>query len=296
MITATQSDLDLPGINKLRSGKVREVFDLGETLLFVVTDRLSAFDVILPDPIPDKGAVLNQLSAFWFKHFDTIDNHFVTADFDKFPAELREFRDQLAGRSMIVKKTKPLTVECVVRGYLAGSGWKEYQKSQSVCGIKLPAGLQLASQLPEPIFTPSTKAEQGHDENIDMTECRRMLGDDIAKRVQELSLQIYSAGRDHAAKHGIIVADTKFEFGTLGDKLLLIDECLTPDSSRFWPADQYVVGQSPPSFDKQFVRDYLETLDWDKTPPAPRLPLDVIEKTSAKYREAFRCLTNEELA
>jgi phosphoribosylaminoimidazole-succinocarboxamide synthase len=296
MITATQSDLDLPGIKKLRSGKVREVFDLGETLLFVVTDRLSAFDVILPDPIPDKGAVLNQLSAFWFKHFDKIDNHFVTADFDKFPNELGEFRDQLAGRSMIVKKTKPLTVECVVRGYLAGSGWKEYQKSQSVCGIKLPSGLKLASQLPEPIFTPSTKAEQGHDENIDMAECRRMLGDDMAERVQKLSLQIYSAGRDHAAKHGIIVADTKFEFGTLGDKLLLIDECLTPDSSRFWPADQYAVGQSPPSFDKQFVRDYLETLDWDKTPPAPRLPNDIIEKTSAKYREAFRCLTGHDIS
>jgi phosphoribosylaminoimidazole-succinocarboxamide synthase len=303
MQIAPQSKIDLPGIKKLRSGKVREVFDLGETLLFVVTDRLSAFDVILSDPIPDKGAVLNQLSAFWFKHFDNseipreqrIANHFVTADFDKFPNDLREFRDQLAGRSMIVKKTKPLTVECVVRGYLAGSGWKEYQKSQSVCGIKLPAGLQLASQLPEPIFTPSTKAEQGHDENIDMTECRRMLGDDIAERVQKLSLQIYSAGRDHAAKHGIIVADTKFEFGTLGDKLLLIDECLTPDSSRFWPADQYVVGQSPPSFDKQFVRDYLETLDWDKNPPAPQLPQDVIEKTSEKYREAFRRLTGKDI-
>jgi len=295
MTTATQSDLDLPGIKKLRSGKVREVFDLGDTLLFVVTDRLSAFDVILPDPIPDKGAVLNQLSAFWFKHFDKIDNHFVTAEFDKFPNELQKFREQLAGRSMIVKKTKPLTVECVVRGYLAGSGWKEYQKSQSVCGIKLPPGLQLASQLPEPIFTPSTKADEGHDENIDMAECRRLLGDEIADQVKNLSLQIYSAGRDHAAKNGIIVADTKFEFGTLGDRLLLIDECLTPDSSRFWPADQYSVGESPPSYDKQFVRDYLETLDWDKTPPAPRLPKDVIEKTSAKYREAFRRLTNQEL-
>jgi phosphoribosylaminoimidazole-succinocarboxamide synthase len=295
MTTATQSDLDLPGIKKMRSGKVREVFDLGDTLLFVVTDRLSAFDVILPDSIPDKGAVLNQLSAFWFKHFDKVDNHFVTAEFNDFPNELREFREQLAGRSMIVKKTKPLTVECVVRGYLAGSGWKEYQKSQSVCGIKLPAGLQLASQLPEPIFTPSTKAEQGHDENIDMNECRRLLGDEMAERVKNLSLQIYSAGRDHAAKHGIIVADTKFEFGTKDGKLLLIDECLTPDSSRFWPADQYVVGQSPPSFDKQFVRDYLETLDWDKTPPAPRLPQEIIEKTSAKYREAFQRLTSHEL-
>jgi phosphoribosylaminoimidazole-succinocarboxamide synthase len=182
-----------------------------------------------------------------------------------------------------------------VRGYLAGSGWKEYQKSQGVCGIKLPPRLQLASPLPEPIFTPSTKAEQGHDENIDMKECRRLLGDETAERVRKLSLEIYSAGRDYAEKRGIIVADTKFEFGTIGNQLLLIDECLTPDSSRFWPADQYVVGQSPPSFDKQFVRDYLETLDWDKTPPAPRLPQDVIEKTSAKYREAFRRLTNHDL-
>ena len=290
-----QTTLDLPGIKKLRSGKVREVFDLGETLLFVVTDRLSAFDVILSDPIPDKGAVLNQLSAFWFKHFDKIDNHFVTADFDSFPNELRPFREQLVRRSMIVTKTKPLTVECVVRGYLAGSGWKEYQKSQSVCGIKLPKGLQLASKLPEPIFTPSTKAEHGHDENIDMNECRRLLGDEMAERVKDLSLQIYSAGRDYAAERGIIVADTKFEFGTIGDRLLLIDECLTPDSSRFWPADEYVVGNSPPSFDKQFVRDYLETLDWDKTPPAPRLPKEIIEKTSAKYREAYRRLTNHDL-
>lgn len=292
---APQSTFDLPGINKLRSGKVREVFDLGQQLLFVVSDRLSAFDVVLSDPIPKKGAVLNQLSAFWFKRFNSIANHFVTADFDQFPNELQKFNDQLAGRSMIVKKTKPLAVECVVRGYLAGSGWKEYQKSESVCGIKLPRGLQLASQLPEPIFTPSTKAEQGHDENIDMQECARILGQEMAERVQKLSLEIYSAGRDHAQKRGIIVADTKFEFGMLDGELLLIDEVLTPDSSRFWPADQYVVGQSPPSFDKQFVRDYLETLDWDKTPPAPRLPAEIIDKTSAKYVEAFERITGEKL-
>ena len=290
-----QSSIDLPGIKKLRSGKVREVFDLDDTLLFVVSDRLSAFDVILPDPIPFKGAVLNQISAFWFKRFQKVDNHFVTADFDEFPGELRRFREQLAGRSMIVRKTTPLTVECVVRGYLAGSGWKEYQQSQSVCGIKLPPGLQLASPLPEPIFTPSTKAEEGHDENIDMKECRRLLGHEIANRVADLSLQIYSEGRDYARERGIIVADTKFEFGTLDGKLLWIDECLTPDSSRFWPADQYRAGSSPPSFDKQFVRDYLETLDWDKTPPAPHLPREIIEKTSAKYREAFSRLTGAEL-
>jgi phosphoribosylaminoimidazole-succinocarboxamide synthase len=295
MPDSPQSFIDVPGIKKLRSGKVREVFDLGETLLFIATDRLSAFDVILPNPIPHKGAVLNQLSAFWFKRFGSIDNHFVTANFDDFPKDLRAFREELAGRSMIVRKTKPLPVECVVRGYLAGSGWKEYQESQSVCGIKLPPGLQLASKLPEPIFTPATKAEAGHDENIDMERCAQILGEKMAQRVKELSLEIYSRGRDHAAQHGIIVADTKFEFGQVNNQLLLIDECLTPDSSRFWPADRYVIGQSPPSFDKQFVRDYLETLDWDKTPPAPSLPRDVIAKTSAKYVEAFERLTGEKL-
>ena len=295
MQTSPQSLIDLQGIKKLRSGKVREVFDLGETLLFVVTDRISAFDVILPDPIPYKGAVLNQISAFWFKRFDNIPNHFVTARFDEFPVQLQPLREQLAGRSMIVKKTQPLPVECVVRGYLAGSGWKEYQESQSVCGIKLPPGLKQASKLPEPIFTPATKAETGHDENIDMTRCTEILGKDLAERVKTLSLDIYSRGRAHADQCGIIVADTKFEFGTIGDDLLLIDECLTPDSSRFWPKDDYTVGQSPPSFDKQFVRDYLETLDWDKTPPAPRLPKEVMEKSSAKYVEAFRRLTGGEL-
>src|SRR6059058_1029346 len=295
METSLQSVINLPGIKKLRSGKVREVFDLGDTLLFVVTDRISAFDVILPDPIPHKGAVLNQISAFWFKRFDDIRNHFVTATFDEFPKELQPFREQLAGRSMIVKKTQPLPVECVVRGYLAGSGWKEYQQSQSVCGIKLPAGLKQASQLPEPIFTPATKAETGHDENIDMKRCVEILGKEIADRVKTLSLEIYSRGREHAAQHGIIVADTKFEFGTVNGELLLIDECLTPDSSRFWPVNEYVVGQSPPSFDKQFVRDYLETLDWDKTPPAPHLPREIVEKTSAKYREAFSRLTGGKL-
>jgi phosphoribosylaminoimidazole-succinocarboxamide synthase len=208
---------------------------------------------------------------------------------------LGPFREQLAGRSMIVRKTKPLPVECVVRGYLAGSGWKEYQEWQTVCGIKLPGGLQLASKLPEPIFTPATKAEAGHDENIDLKRCAEILGEQTAGRVKELSLAIYSRGRDHAAEHGIIVADTKFEFGMLDGKLLLIDEVLTPDSSRFWPADQYVIGQSPPSFDKQFVRDYLETLDWDKTPPSPSLPKDVVAKTSAKYVEAFERLTGDKL-
>jgi phosphoribosylaminoimidazole-succinocarboxamide synthase len=291
----TLVSLDLAGLTKLRSGKVREVFDLGETLLFVATDRLSAFDVILPDPIPDKGAVLNQISAFWFERITFAKNHLVAADFAKFPAELQRFREQLAGRSMIVRKTKPLPVECVVRGYLAGSGWKDYQATGVVCGHKLPPGLQLASELPEPIFTPSTKNETGHDLNIDWAQCCAMVGESIAERLRDLSLQIYRAGKKHAATCGIIVADTKFEFGLVGDDLLLIDECLTPDSSRFWPANSHAPGQSPPSFDKQFVRDYLETLAWNKTYPGPSLPNDVIEKTSAKYREAFRRLTGNEL-
>ncbi|MEP6698553.1 MAG: phosphoribosylaminoimidazolesuccinocarboxamide synthase [Verrucomicrobiota bacterium] len=294
MATSPQSIIELPGIKKLRSGKVREVFDLGETLLFVVTDRLSAFDVILPDPIPQKGAVLNQLSAFWFRRFDFVTNHMITADIEKFPRELAPFHEQLRSRSMIVRKAQPLPVECIVRGYLAGSGWKEYQQTGAVAGMALPPGLQLASQLPAPIFTPSTKRDSGHDENIDWPECCRLLGQEVAERVRDLSLKIYEAGRAHAADCGIIVADTKFEFGFSGDELLLIDECLTPDSSRFWPADQYVVGQSPPSFDKQFVRDYLETLDWDKNPPAPSLPAEIIEKTSQKYREALERLIGHE--
>ena len=285
--------LELP-LPKLRSGKVREVFDLGEALLIVTTDRLSAFDCILPDPIPDKGAVLNQLSAFWFQRFYFTPNHLLAVQFNI--PELDAYSDQLRRRTMIVRKTHPLPVECVVRGYLAGSGWKEYREHGTICGHQLPPGLELGSELPEPIFTPSTKSEAGHDENIDWAECCRRLGSDIAERVRELSLKIYNAGREHAAGCGIIVADTKFEFGLADGELILIDECLTPDSSRFWPADQYVTGQSPPSFDKQFVRDYLETLDWDKTPPAPSLPQEVIEKTSAKYREAFARLTGTELA
>src|ERR1700719_3899004 len=295
MQTDAQSIVDLPGIKKLRRGKVREVYDLGETLLFVGRDRISALDAILPDPIPKKGAGLNQLSAFWFNKFGKIENHFVTTEFNVFPKQLRPFRDQLEGRSMIVKKTKPLAVECVVRGYQIGSGWKEYQQSQSVCGIKLPAGLKQASKLPEPIFTPATKADTGHDENIGMKRCAEILGNEIAERAKDLSLQIYSAGRDHAENKGIIVADTKFEFGQINGHLLLIDEVLTPDSSRYWPADHYAEGQSPPSFDKQFVRDYLETLDWNKTPPGPKLPGDVIARTAAKYVEAFERLTGEKL-
>src|SRR5438105_452721 len=287
--------LDLPGIRKLRSGKVREVFDLAGTLLFVATDRLSAFDVVFPDPIPGKGSVLNQLSAFWFRRFTFVQNHMITAEIEEFPRELAPYHEQLHGRSMIVRKAQPLPVECVVRGYLAGSGWKEYQQSGTVSGVALPSGLELASQLAEPIFTPSTKSDVGHDENIDWKECCRLLGDDVAERVKDLSLKIYEAGRAHAAKCGIIVADTKFEFGRFDNELLLIDECLTPDSSRFWPVDQYGVGQSPTSFDKQFVRDYLETVNWNKTPPAPSLPSEIIEKTSEKYHEALERLTDPKL-
>lgn len=287
--------LDLPGIPKVASGKVREIFDLGEHLLLVATDRISAFDCILPDPIPHKGAVLTSISAFWFERFGFVENHVVATDVRDFPAKLQPFAAQLARRAMIVKKAKPLPVECVVRGYLAGGGWKEYRERQSICGIPLPAGLAQAAQLPEPLFTPSTKAASGHDENISWDECRRIVGDDVAEQVRTLSLRIYEEGRAYAASRGIIVADTKFEFGLLDGRVILIDECLTPDSSRFWPAAEYRTGISPPSFDKQFVRDYLETLAWDKTPPAPALPAEVIARTSAKYREAYERLTGRTL-
>jgi phosphoribosylaminoimidazole-succinocarboxamide synthase len=279
--------VDLPGLRKIRSGKVREVFDLGETLLIVATDRISAFDCILPNPIPGKGVVLTQLSEFWFRKFDRVPNHFITGDFEEFPKSLQPYEKPLRGRSMLVRKSIPLPVECVVRGYLAGSGWNEYQKSGTVCGINLPPGLKQAAQLSGPIFTPATKAESGHDENISWTRCCEILGFETATTLRDRSLAIYDEGSSHAAACGIIIADTKFEFGLHHNEILLIDECLTPDSSRFWPADSYEVGASPFSFDKQFVRDYLETLDWDKTPPAPPLPPEIIEKTALKYQEAF---------
>ncbi|MEO7931690.1 MAG: phosphoribosylaminoimidazolesuccinocarboxamide synthase [Chthoniobacterales bacterium] len=282
---------DLPGITKLRSGKVREVFDLGEQLLIVATDRISAFDCVFPDAIPGKGEVLTQLSRWWFEQFPNIANHYISADGDEFPAELHPYREMLAGRSMLVKKTSPLPVECVVRGYLAGSGWKEYQICRTVGGHAAPIGMQNADILPAPLFTPSTKADEGHDENISWDRCVEILGANIAQKVRDASIALYTRGRDIAAAKGIIIADTKFEFGMLGDEVILIDECLTPDSSRFWPADSYQPGSNPPSYDKQFVRDYLETLDWDKTPPAPSLPAEVIAKTAEKYREAFERLT-----
>lgn len=294
--TAPILQLDLPGITKVRSGKVREVFDLGDRFLLVASDRLSAFDVILPNGIPRKGEVLTQLSHFWFAKFASlVPNHLLAGAGDPLPANLQPHAAQLVRRSMIVKKAKPLAIECIVRGYLSGSGWKEYKKSQTVCGIRLPAGLTESAELPEPIFTPSTKAEAGHDENISFEEAVKIVGAEFATQARDLSLKIYRAGRDYARERGILIADTKFEFGVFEGKLILIDEVLTPDSSRFWPADQYAPGRGQPSFDKQFVRDYLETLTWDKTPPGPQLPADVIAKTSAKYQEAYERLTGKTL-
>lgn len=286
---------DLPGIPKLRSGKVREVFDLGENLLFVATDRISAFDCILPNAIPRKGEVLTRISSFWFEKLDFVPNHLVTAHFRQFPEALKPFEAELAGRSMIVKKAQPLPVECVARGYLAGSGWKEYQESGTVCGHELPKGLRLGDRLPETLFTPSTKAQTGHDENITWRECRAILGDELALQARKWTIDLYEHGRAFAGQNGIIVADTKFEFGVLNGELVLIDECLTPDSSRFWPESEYAPGSSPPSFDKQFVRDYLETLDWNKQPPAPQLPAEIVQKTAEKYQEAYFRLTGRAL-
>ncbi|MGA8658382.1 MAG: phosphoribosylaminoimidazolesuccinocarboxamide synthase [Chthoniobacterales bacterium] len=283
--------IDLPGLKKIRSGKVREVFAVEESLLIVATDRLSAFDCILPDPIPGKGEVLNQLSAFWFRKFADVPNHFITDQVDEFPEPLKPHAELLRGRSMLVRKTDPLPVECVVRGYLAGSGWKEYQQSKTVSGIELPEGLEQAAQLPAPIFTPATKAQEGHDQNIPWEQCVEILGEKTAVKVRDFSMALYGDGSVHAARRGIIIADTKFEFGVLDGEIVLIDECLTPDSSRFWPVDEYQVGPSPVSFDKQFVRDYLETLGWDKRPPAPHLAPEIIAKTAIKYREALERLT-----
>jgi phosphoribosylaminoimidazole-succinocarboxamide synthase len=293
--------VDIPGLRKLRSGKVRDIFDLGDALLFVASDRISAFDVIMPNGIPRKGEVLTQISHFWFDQTAAlVPNHrlaragepLVVPALADLPADVR---DSLSRRSMVVKKAEPLAIECVVRGYLAGSGWKEYKSTQSVCGIRLPAGLLESAELPEPIFTPATKAQTGHDENISFDAAAKLVGADLAARARDLSLRIYGFARDYARRRGIIIADTKFEFGLLDGELLLIDEVLTPDSSRFWPADQYAPGRGQPSFDKQFVRDYLETLDWNKQPPGPVLPADIVSKTQAKYLEAFERLTGRRL-
>ena len=286
----------MPGLTLWRRGKVRDVYDLGDRLLIVATDRISAFDVVLPSGIPAKGIVLTQLSLFWFELLgDVVPHHVVSADVSEYPAELRRHRDQLEGRSMIVHKTVPLPVECVVRGYLVGSGWKDYRATGSVCGIPLPAGLQESQRLDPPLFTPSTKAEAGHDENISFAQVEAALGPQRAAEVRDASLEIYRRARAHAEERGIILADTKFEFGVRDGRLVWIDEALTPDSSRFWPRADYAPGRGQPSFDKQYVRDYLETLAWDKSPPGPALPAEVVQRTRDKYLEAYARLTGRDL-
>ena len=287
----TQTELPLP---LARRGKVRDVYDLGDRLLFVATDRISAFDVVLSPGIPDKGKVLNQISIFWFRHFAHVENHLLETSFDRFPDHVRRY-EELRGRSVIVRKCQVVPIECVARGYLVGSGLKEYKATGAVCGIELPPGLTTASKLPEPIFTPSTKEDTGHDQNISFDRMAAIVGHDLASRLRDLTLSIYQQAAEYAARRGIIIADTKFEFGMDGDRIIWIDEALTPDSSRFWPADRYAVGSNPPSFDKQFVRDWLESTGWDKNPPAPELPADVVEKTREKYLEAYSALTGEAL-
>jgi len=288
--------VELPGITLVSRGKVRDIFRVGGDLLIVATDRISAFDVVLPDGIPDKGAVLTGLSAFWFERFTgVIANHLVTTDPGQFPEELAGYRRTLEGRAMLVRRAEPLPVECIVRGYIAGSAWREYRADGKVSGQKLPAGLRQAEMLPEPLFTPSTKAASGHDENISYDRMTNIVGDAAARVVRDAALRIYSEAAQYARERGIIIADTKFEFGFSDGAIMLIDEALTPDSSRFWDLAEYDVGISPPSFDKQFVRDYLETLDWNKTPPGPALPAEVIAGTARRYREAFRRLTGFEL-
>lgn len=288
--------IELPGINKFKSGKVREVYDLGDNYLFIASDRISAFDVIMPDGIPNKGQVLNMISKFWFERTENVvKNHMISTDVSDFPEILKPYEEILKGRSMLVKKAELLPIECIVRGYLIGSGWKEYQKSGTIGGMPLRSGYEMAGKIDEPIFTPSTKADEGHDENISIDEMNDIIGQDLGNRLIDISLNLYKTAADYALTKGIIIADTKFEFGMIGDELILIDEVLTPDSSRFWPAAEYKPGNSPLSFDKQFVRDYLETLDWDKTPPGPNLPLDIIEKSREKYLEAYSLLTGEAL-
>ena len=287
---------DFSGLQLQRRGKVRDVYDLGEHLLIVASDRISAFDYVLGSGIPDKGKILTQLSAFWFGQVaDLVPHHLISTDVADFPAVTRPYHDTLRGRSMLVRKTDPLQVECVARGYISGSGWKDYQKTGAVCGIQLPAGLHESDRLPSPVFTPATKAETGHDENISEAEAGAIVGDARIKKLRELTLAIYGRGVKHAETKGIIIADTKFEFGIDDGELILIDEILTPDSSRFWPKATYTPGKSQASYDKQFVRDYLEAIKWNKQPPVPSLPDDVVMKTREKYLEAFRVLTGQEL-
>ena len=288
---------DFEGINLVKRGKVRDIYEIEDQLLIVASDRMSAFDVVMEDPIPDKGKILTNISLFWFKQLESIvENHLISSNPVKYPENCQKYAKELEGRSMLVKKAKPLPVECIVRGYLSGSGWKDYLSNGSICGISLPEGLKESQKLPEPIFTPSTKAEDGmHDENITFEEAVKLMGEETSENVQQLSLRIYEFGRALAAEKGIIVADTKFEFGIKDDRLILIDEVLTPDSSRFWPMDSYSPGDPQKSFDKQFLRDYLLEIKWPKQPPPPKLPPEIIDKTRAKYLEALERLTGHGL-
>jgi phosphoribosylaminoimidazole-succinocarboxamide synthase len=290
-------ETNFPNLTLVNRGKVRDIYDAGESLLIVTTDRISAFDVVMDDPVPDKGKILTKISIFWFERLASIiDNHLITADPDEYPEACRPHKEYLAGRSMLVHKAKPLPVECVVRGYVSGSGWLEYRDLGSISGISLPEGLEDSSQLPEPIFTPATKAALGaHDENISFEDTVHILGEDIANEIRTISLKLYQHGRDLASKNGIIIADTKFEFGFVNNHLMLIDEVLTPDSSRFWPMDEYKPGRVQKSFDKQFLRDYLNGLDWPKKPPPPKLPPEVVQITRDKYLEVLERLTGEGL-
>jgi phosphoribosylaminoimidazole-succinocarboxamide synthase len=293
-MTPVISETNFPGLKLRGRGKVRDIYELGDQLLIVATDRLSAFDVVLPTPVPDKGKVLTQLSLFWFDRLaGTVPNHVIAAK--DFSGELAQYASSLDGRAMLVRKTEPVPIECVVRGYISGSGWKDYQKTGGICGIPLPAGLRESDQLPEPIFTPSTKATSGHDENISFDETVARVGRALADKLRDVSLTIYRRASEHAAARGIIIADTKFEFGLIGNELIWIDEALTPDSSRFWPADEYVPGRTQPSFDKQYVRNYLEKIGWNKQPPAPALPDDIVSATQNKYREAYQRVTGHAL-
>ena len=293
-MSAVILETDFPGLTLRGRGKVRDIYDLGDQLLIVATDRLSAFDVVLPTPIPDKGRVLTQLSLFWFEKLgDVVPHHLVSAT--KFTGALEPYAAALEGRAMVVRRTNPVPIECVVRGYISGSGWKDYQRTGGICGIPLPGGLRESDALPEPIFTPSTKATTGHDENISFDETVSRIGRSLAERLRETSLALYRRAAEHAAARGIIIADTKFEFGLLGNDLIWIDEALTPDSSRFWPRAQYSPGKAQPSFDKQYVRDYLEQIGWNKQPPAPPLPPDVVKATTDKYRESYERITGHAL-
>ncbi len=288
----------LAGLPPARSGKVRDIYDLGDSLLIVTTDRISAFDVVLPNGIPDKGRVLTQMTLFWLERFgDLVANHLITAEVDQMPAVIRDDpgAERLRGRSMLVRKAEVVPIECIARGYLVGSGWAEYRRSGAVCGHKLPEGLEQAAQLPTPILTPSTKAEEGHDLNITRAQMVEIVGEETGRRLETLTLTLYASAAEYARERGIIIADTKFEFGRLGGEVILIDEALTPDSSRFWPADAWRTGSNPPSYDKQFVRDYLETLDWNKEPPGPALPEEVVLRTRDKYLEAYERLTGRPL-